>query len=303
MGSMELAITTDLSKEVPQKIEWNYLALKNELAERLEVYQGLVVTEDGVTEAKADLAKLRALATALDDRRKGVKKELLAPYLPFESEVKELLRLIDGPVAEINKQLTEFEDQRKEKKRAEIKALYEKIVSSMAAILPLDKIWNDRWLNKTFAINEISAEIAGRVERVKSDLEVIGTIEGEYQEACKIEYLDTLDIAKAMRKKADLEKRAEELRRHEQQEHMRRFMGQDSMAQEPPAAQIKVGKTPPSPAPVAATAGAIPSQRMYTLAFGCRLTAQDADALKEFFEGRRIEFWRLNANGSAKHAG
>ena len=56
-------------------ISLNYEELKRELAAKVEPYKGLIVTEDAIPTAKADLANIRRLMKALDDRRKEVKKE------------------------------------------------------------------------------------------------------------------------------------------------------------------------------------------------------------------------------------
>lgn len=64
-------------------IEWNYEELKAELSQKLEDYKGLVYTEEQIKEAKADRAKLNALATAIDSKRKEIKKAVLAALRSF----------------------------------------------------------------------------------------------------------------------------------------------------------------------------------------------------------------------------
>ena len=60
-------------------IEWIYEELKAELSQKLEEYKGLVYTEEQIKEAKADRAKLNALATAIDDKRKQIKSSAYSP--------------------------------------------------------------------------------------------------------------------------------------------------------------------------------------------------------------------------------
>src|SRR5574344_298476 len=102
---MELIMTTDLEKSLPQKIDFNYEAIKAELSEKLERYNSLVVTEDSVSAAKKDKAALNKLKTALEDRRKEVKKDCLRPYEEFEQKIKELVGMIDAPVLAIDGQI------------------------------------------------------------------------------------------------------------------------------------------------------------------------------------------------------
>ena len=76
-------------------IEWNYEELKTELSQKLEDYKGLVYTEEQMKEAKADRAKLNTLATAIDSKRKEIKKQCLQPYEAFEAQIKDLLAVMN----------------------------------------------------------------------------------------------------------------------------------------------------------------------------------------------------------------
>ena len=75
---MEFLIKTDLSV-MPEKIDFNFDEMKTELSEKLEKYNALVVTEDSIKDAKSDRANLNKLKTAIDDKRKEIKKLCLAP--------------------------------------------------------------------------------------------------------------------------------------------------------------------------------------------------------------------------------
>ena len=75
---MEFRMTTDLSTALkPQEITFNYEELKTALAEKLEKYKGLLVTEDGIAEAKKDRAMLRKVRDALNAEKVSVKKQWL----------------------------------------------------------------------------------------------------------------------------------------------------------------------------------------------------------------------------------
>lgn len=221
MPNMELIVKTDLEKDIPQSIDWNYEELKEELAERLKHYQGLVVTEDTIPESKADRAKLNNLKKAIDDRRKSIQRAYEAPVKVFKSQVDDLKALIDKPIAAIDKQLDVFEGTRKEQKKAEIEEIYKKLIDGLADIFPLKKIWNDRWLNKGYGTGDISNDIAGAVEKVKADLLVLDSIDGEYKEVCKLAYLEDLNISAALQKKKDMEAKAAALRQTEETQRRR----------------------------------------------------------------------------------
>ena len=102
--SMEFVMGNSL-ETLPKTIDFNFEELKGQLAESLALYTGLVVTEDGIKGAKEDRAKLNKLREAMENKRKEVKRECMAPYTDFEAKVKELVGLIDQPIAAIDAQL------------------------------------------------------------------------------------------------------------------------------------------------------------------------------------------------------
>lgn len=58
--SMEFVMGNSL-EALPKTIDFNFEELKTQLASSLELYTGLVVTEDGIKSAKEDRAKLNKL--------------------------------------------------------------------------------------------------------------------------------------------------------------------------------------------------------------------------------------------------
>ena len=92
MDSMEFVMGNSL-ETLPKTIDFNFEDLKTELGRSLSYYNGLVVTEDDIKSAKDDRAKLNKLREALENKRKEVKKECMAPYTDFENKVKELVGL------------------------------------------------------------------------------------------------------------------------------------------------------------------------------------------------------------------
>ena len=136
---MEFVMSTDLNTALPKEIGFNFEELKAELSERLEYYNGLVVTETTIKEGKAERAKLSKLREAVEAKRKEVKRECMAPYTDFERKVKELVTIIDAPIAAIDGQIKAFDDLRREEKRAEIQRAYEAIVpGEQRDIIPLE---------------------------------------------------------------------------------------------------------------------------------------------------------------------
>lgn len=226
---MEFVMNTDLEKSLPQKIDFNYESLKTELAGKLKYYNGLVVTEDSIKGAKGDKAALNKLKTALEDRRKDIKREYLRPFDEFEVKVKELVSMIDAPVQAIDGQIKAFDEQKKAEKKAEIEAFYAESVGDLSTILPLEKVWDSRWLNTTYKIADIQQEITDRTAKVSNDIGVIKGMRLDCETQVMDTYLRTLDMSAALAEKTRLE---DQKRRMEEYEAAQKKAAQEA-TQEP----------------------------------------------------------------------
>ena len=91
---MEVRLTPAIEQIIPPQISFNFEGIRAELAQKLQVYQNMVVTEDGVKEAKADRARLNKFKAALADSRKSVKSQWNQPLSDFEDKMKELEQMV-----------------------------------------------------------------------------------------------------------------------------------------------------------------------------------------------------------------
>lgn len=288
---MELKVTTDLATAIPSEIVFNFEELKTTLAERLDHYNHLVITEDGIKEGKADRAKLNALAKALDTRRKEVKKACLAPYEAFETQVKELLALVNAPIAAIDKQLAAYEEQRRAEKESEIKAIWDGYLADnmVPAGITLAKIYDPKWLNATVSIETIKKTMEARFEQIARDLTVIDGLTA-YNFEAKETYLDTLDLGKAVSEAQRLT--ALEQKRKEWEAEQERLKAAQEATRATETVQPTVS-TPevqtPAVEAVAPQEEAEPTETVYTLRLEMYVTKSQAADLKAFLVANKIE--------------
>ena len=202
---MEFELSTDLEKEIPQIISFNKSALVTELNERTEKYRNLVVSEDAITAAKSDRAALNRLKTALEDKRKEVKKACLVPYEAFEKDIKEVMLPLESAMANIDTQTKAFEEKEKADKRAAIEEIYTANIGELSEIAPLDSIFNAKWLNKGTTLSSVTDEIVNRISEIRNDLATISSLKSEYELQIKAEYLKFFSLSKALIKQKELE--------------------------------------------------------------------------------------------------
>lgn len=288
METLEFVMQTDLSTALPAVLEFNFEDLKKALAERMELYRGLVVTEDGIKAAKQDRADLNKLREAIEAKRKEVKKACMAPYTEFEGRVKELVQLVDAPIAAIDGQLKEYEEKRRADKRAEIAAIYEETVGELKGILPFERLWRDEWYNTAWSMKKIREAIVAAEGKVASDLEVLSTVESEFAEAVRLKYLEALDLNAALAERARLQERAAKLREYEEQ---RRRAAEAEAANVPEAERAEAAAKDAGQAEAAPAMGA--EETVYLLRFECQLTRSQAAELSAWLKDRNISYRRI----------
>ena len=183
---MELRMSPENIQAALPVIGFNYDELKAELAERLQHYNGLVVTEDTIKDAKTDRANLNKLRTAIDTRRKEVKKAYMVPFNNFEAQCKELTALIDEPIKVIDYQLNEFDERRKQEKLKQVIDEYEILIpDAQKDIIPFDRIFDKRWLNSTMSILKVQDALRDWSKRVGADLIAMDAVDQEYKAAVR----------------------------------------------------------------------------------------------------------------------
>ena len=211
--------------------------IKKQLSGMMEQYKNALFTEESKQIAKVELASLRKLKKAVDDRRKEVKAQCMAPYEAFEKEVKQLHAIIDEPIALIDNQLKEMEVERIRKKRLQIRELYDEVVGDAAEYLPYEKIYDEKWDNSGTTIKKIREAMEEMVVKTASELSVLQNSVSDVRDEALEMYKKDHDLAKALsyintyeaNKKKALE--AEEKRR-EQEEERRREAELDRMRME-----------------------------------------------------------------------
>lgn len=198
--AMELVITSPKETEFVKAIEFNFNELQQELSAGLEKYKGLVYTPETPGDAKKDRATLNKFRDALNGKRIEIKNKCLEPYEPFAEKINELVGMVDEQSGAIDNQVKAYETEAKDAKKAEIAAYYDSVIGDMKQLLPLDRLFNPRWLNVSFSMKNIQAEIDEMIARTGTDLNTIDALETEFKVEVKEVFLRTLDLGEALRR-------------------------------------------------------------------------------------------------------
>nr|DAY68051.1 MAG TPA: Protein of unknown function (DUF1351) [Caudoviricetes sp.] len=285
--------------QFPKVIEFNFAELKQEITEKAALYKNMVYTDETIKEAKADKATLNKFITALEDKRKEVKKQCLQPYEEFEKQIKELVAIVDEPVQLINEQVKAYEDKKKADKLEKIKGFWESV--EHPDWLTCNKIFDQKWLNATTSMKKVEDAIKERLKQICSDMDTLNSLPEFAFEAVE-EYKQSLDVNRAIaegQRLADIQKRKQEAEAAKKKpECFGKFADTEKcaenvgcnfteeckkMAQHDPV--VTEEKTPPQPAE-----SQQPEAAASWIRFEACMTVEQAMKLKQFFETEGISF-------------
>ena len=190
--ALEIKVIAPTDDAFIEHIVWNADEIAKEVAEKVGYYKNLVYTDDQVTEAKKDRAKLNKFIKALKDKDREIKDRCLAPYEEFHNQMQKIITLVEEPAALIDKQVKEYEEELKRQKLAAINDLFEK--KGFQPWVTLERIMNPKWLNKTYTIKQIDADLTTIQHKIGEDILLInGQKEGT--QAALSEYKRSMDVS------------------------------------------------------------------------------------------------------------
>ena len=196
-------------------------ALKNELAKyTVERYL------DNPDAAKADKAYLNKLKDEVAEKRKLATATWNKPLEEFVSVMKGLENDIDSASKELKTITDKAVQQEKDEKKAKIVEFWNTLNFS---IVPLERVFNPKWLNKTEKLSSIMEECKAIVEKINGEMLTLKSMQDEDKEVLLSFYLDTLDLNATLVKgnqlkenrariKAEEERKAAEIARQKELE-------------------------------------------------------------------------------------
>jgi len=217
----------ELKIEQPTKfieaIKFNFEELKGQLKESLEKYQNLTFTEEQIRLAKTDRATLNKLKEAIETKRKEIKAKCLRPYEEFEIKIKELVKLIDEPINNIDGQIKRVEEEKKNQKVLEITKIFDKyaVENNINELITCQRIFNQKWLNTSYKLSTIETEIKDTTKNIADSIKAIEETKTEFAQQVLDKYLQTLDLTSALAENTRLYQQKEKLEKMKAEQEKR----------------------------------------------------------------------------------
>lgn len=202
--------TNPLSLIIKEKTLGNLVTnakdIKAYVEEKLKEYSVDNYTGDAKQAAK-EKAEINAAIKTLNDRRIALEKEWNMPFAEFKNIISETCDMMKTASGKLDVIVKAREEEEKAQKKAQIIELWN---GKNFNLVPLDRIFNAKWLNKTTKLAAVDAEIDTIIKNITGDLASLDAF-GEDTAILKDLYLSTLNLQQTLNKGAELKANRERL--------------------------------------------------------------------------------------------
>ena len=161
-------------------------------------HQNASYTDEQMKLAKADRAELRHLKEDIDTKRKQVKAAWNAPYLAFETQIKEITALIDEPVALIDGQIKDWEERRKKARYNALETVFNKW-NSFGPLLEFEKVVDAEMLKMSTTDSKATTLLTRKLEKITGEMaQLESVVDPAFRTECVAHYTQTLNLAEAI---------------------------------------------------------------------------------------------------------
>lgn len=289
---LEMQIISPKEHQRFPDIVWNFDELKAGIETAMADYKNLVVVPESEREFKDTRAKLNKLYQAIETARKSMKEKVMEPLVKFEGEVKQVEAPIVECIENIDVQLKEIDQIRRDRKRGEIEAAFEGYVSDHSDFpeyLDFKRLWGiwnpgkrEPWLNKTCTMETILGQIEQTAETCRKSVATLEKLPECGFEAIQY-YKITLDLDASIRKASEMA----EIQRKKAEAEAEKAKTMPAAPQNEPVKAIETPKKGP------AQDAPNDSLRTYTFVFETTVSIEQAKTLGDFCRANGIPLKNL----------
>ena len=274
MSNQELIVV----KQLPQ-IEEHLKELSLDVDKKVENAKNLVCTEENVTTIKQIRASLNKEFKEVEQQRKIVKEQILAPYMQFEEIYKTYISdKYKSADNDLKVKIDSIENELKVKKEQEIKDYFEEYKTANN----IDFItYEQTKINTTLSASMKSLKEQAKqfIDKIVDDLKLIET--QEHKTEILVEYKQTLNVSQAITSVTNRFKAIEEEKKKiEQEKELQKFVVDTAKESDKYSEQIILN----SPSVEEKTEGIL------TLKFTVRGTRTKLRELKQFLENGGYDY-------------
>lgn len=163
--------------------------------------------------AKTDKAYLNKLKDEVAEKRKIATSTWNKPLEEFITVMKDLEKKIDAASNQLKTITDKAVQQEKDEKKAKIVEFWNTLNFT---IVPLDRVFNPKWLNKTEKMQNIMDECRAIVDKINTEMATLKSMQDEDSETLLSFYLDTLDLNATLQKGNQLKENRAKIKAEEE---------------------------------------------------------------------------------------
>lgn len=276
-------------KQLPV-IEQQLQVIKTEVTKKVEDALSFVCTEDTVKDVKKVRAELNKELTYWEDKRKQVKKEVLAPYNAFESVYKDCIsNTYNKADKELKSKIDTVEKELKASKAREVLDYFNEYLNSVETAVgtPLYEfvLFENANINVTLSasLKSLKEKAKDYIDRICDDLNLIST--QEHKDEIFYEYRNTLNVSTAITTVVNRYKAIEKAKAREEERKAREQAIKENINKVD--AVIEAAPEPVITPPVEVE---IEDEEEYILTFKVTATKSKLRELKQFLESGNYKY-------------
>lgn len=204
-GNATIALSVDdLTEDGIQ----DYPTVRAKALADVEVFKGIVISEDNLEDAPKWRAELNKKAKRISDFRIAFEKDFKKRIEKSTSQLKELASIYSDASNNIDLQVKAFDDKRKQEKWEQIQQVFEDVFADWKTIFDISKIesFSDgKWMNKGTSIDAIKKFMEETKAKIDGGIIAIKGLKSKYEQEMIQAFLQRLDMSDALNKKTSLE--------------------------------------------------------------------------------------------------
>lgn len=128
-----------------------------------------------IKQVKKVLASANKAIKELNDKRIAIKKEILEPYEVFNSQIKDIEKIVKDSDTKLRNEVRKLDEIERENKKSQIKDLWDKRIGQYqyAKLMNFDDFLDNKHLNKSTSIKSVEEDMVGKLESFERDLEIL----------------------------------------------------------------------------------------------------------------------------------
>lgn len=156
-----------------------------------------------------------------------------------------------------------------------INEIYAEIIGNLKDFVSLERIADPRWLNMTYPLSAVKADLAKKIEQINNELKTINALKSEDDATLKAYYFRTLSLADALVENERLKEIRNKINAVKVAEHEQ---AEDILIEQAQVIENEESKT---------------TEVTYTISFEITATSNQLKDLKEFFIANKIQYRKI----------